>query len=54
MWGDQQTAQFNYDLGHAGLGILTSTGYGDGGYPVYATFNEDGRVAKIEVEFINE
>ena len=49
----KQTAQFNYDLGHAGLGIVTSTGYGDGGYPVYATFNDYGRVTKIEVEFIS-
>jgi hypothetical protein len=52
--GKKQTAQFNYDLGHAGLGVATSTGYGDGCYPVYATFNDEGRVAKIEVEFINE
>ena len=49
---EKQTAQFNYDLGHAGLGVATSTGFGDGCYPVYATFDKDGRVAKIEIEFI--
>ena len=49
---DKQTAQLNYDLGHAGLGVVTTAGYGDGEYPVYATFNEEGRVAKIEIEFI--
>jgi hypothetical protein len=52
MYKDKQTAQFNYDLGHEGLGVVTTTGYGDGGYPVYATFNEEGRVTKIEIEFI--
>ncbi len=46
--------QFNYDLGHPGLGVVVSTGYGDGVYPVYAEFNEDGRVAKVCVEFIGQ
>jgi hypothetical protein len=43
--------QFNFNMGHAGLGVCVSTGYGDGTYPVFATFNEDGRVVKVEVEF---
>ena len=46
--------QFNYDLGHAGLGIVVSTGYGDGVYPVYAEFNDEGRIAKVCVEFIGQ
>jgi hypothetical protein len=46
--------QFNYDPGHAGLGVVVSTGYGDGVYPVYAEFNEDGRVARVWVEFIGQ
>ena len=46
--------QFNYDLGHAGLGVVVSTGYGDGVYPVYAEFNDEGRVAKVWVEFIGQ
>jgi len=45
--------QFNYDLGHPGLGVVVSTGYGDGTYPVYAEFNDDGRVAKVWIEFID-
>jgi hypothetical protein len=44
--------QFNYDLGHAGLGVVVSTGYGDGIYPVFAEFNEDGRIAGVWIEFI--
>jgi len=27
-------------------------GYGDGTYPVFAEFNEHGRIAKVWVEFI--
>jgi hypothetical protein len=44
--------QFHYDLGHAGLGVVVSTGYGDGVYPVYAEFNEEGRIARVWVEFL--
>jgi len=44
--------QFHYDLGHPGLGVVVSTGYGDGVYPVYAEFNDEGRIAKLWVEFI--
>jgi hypothetical protein len=46
--------QFCYDLGHAGLGIVVSTGYGDGIYPVYIEFNDEGRIAKVSVEFIDQ
>ena len=41
------------ELGN-GRAVAFSTGYGDGLYPVYAELNEDGRVAKIIVEFISE
>ena len=44
--------QLNYDLGHPGLGVVVSTGYGDGVYPVFAEFNDEGRVARVCVEFI--
>lgn len=46
--------QMNYDMGHAGLGVVVSTGYGDGVYPVYAEFNDEGRVAKVWVDFLGE
>jgi hypothetical protein len=44
--------QFCYDLGHAGLGVVVSTGYGDGVCPVYAQLNDEGRIARVRVEFI--
>jgi hypothetical protein len=46
--------QFIYDLGHAGLGMVVSTGYGDGVYPVYAEFNSEGRIARVSVVFIGQ
>lgn len=47
-------AQFNYDMGHAGLGVVVSTGYGDGSYPVYVRRNSEGRIAEVRVVFIEE
>jgi hypothetical protein len=42
--------------GELGMGnaVVFTTGYGDGLYPVYAEFNEDGRVAKIVIDFVGE
>ena len=37
-----------------GNGVVFSTGYGDGAYPVYAEFNDEGRVARVVIEFIGE
>jgi len=44
------TQQYNYNLGHPGLGVLVSTGWGDGVYPVFAEI-EDGRVKRVTVDF---
>ena len=42
---------FNFQLGHAGLGIAVSTGYGDGVYPVSVRKNAEGRVMAVMVNF---
>ena len=48
------TLSNNYgELGMA-TAVVFSTGYGDGLYPVYAEMNEDGRVARIVIEFIGD
>jgi hypothetical protein len=39
---------------NAGSAVVFSTGYGDGVYPVYAELDEDGRVARIVIEFITD
>jgi len=52
--GDSQTTQFNFKQGFAGLGVAVSTGWGDGMYPVYVEYSDEGRIAKVEVVFIEE
>jgi len=50
--------QFNYDLGHAGLGFCVTSGLGDGLYDVEAQIDEVGgwgkRVKAIRVVFIGD
>jgi len=38
----------------SGKAVVFSSGYGDGLYPVWAQFNNDGRIAKIVIEFIGD
>lgn len=33
----------------SGAGVVFSSGYGDGSYPVFATYNDEGRIIKVEV-----
>ena len=32
-----------------GFGVAFSSGYGDGEYPVFATYNKEGRIVKVEI-----
>jgi hypothetical protein len=41
------------ELGRAAA-VAVSSGYGDGVYPVYATYNHEGRISKLEVVFVAE
>ena len=36
---------------HQGIGVVTSSGYGDGKYPVFVDVNEDGRVVELRIAF---
>jgi hypothetical protein len=48
------TLKSNYgELGN-GLAVVSSTGYGDGQYPVYVKLNEDNRVSMIVIDFEGE
>jgi hypothetical protein len=38
----------------SGLAVAFSTGYGDGLYPVWAKFDETGRIEKIVIEFVGD
>lgn len=46
--------QFNYDLDHAGLGVLVSSYGGDGVYPVIAELDSEGRVERVTIDFMKE
>lgn len=50
----QEAVQFNYDMGHAGLGVCMGSGYGDGSYPVYVKRNKEGRITEAKIVFISE
>lgn len=52
--GHEGVVQWQYRLGHDGLGVSVQTGYGDGTYPVYVRYNEEGRVAEVKVVFIGD
>jgi hypothetical protein len=49
-----QAGQLNFGAGHAGAGVVASSGYGDGTYPVFAEYNDEGRVARLTVEFLGD
>jgi hypothetical protein len=55
---DEQAGALRFAMGHEGAGVVTSAGFGDGSYPVYATFSDEGewgtRVKSIRVEFIED
>lgn len=52
---DKNNGQLNYQMGHAGVGVVTSSGYGDGMYPVVADIDDrTGRVKSITVVFIED
>lgn len=58
---EKRFAQLFYKLGHAGVGVVFRSGWGDGVYPVYAKvkdFGKEGlggkRVTEIKIVMIDE
>lgn len=47
------TTQINHPLGHPGAAVVMHSGYGDGSYPVYVRYNDEGRVAEATIVFID-
>lgn len=45
--------QLMFAMGHAGAGVCVSSGWGDGLYPVFADYSEDGRIASVTIQFIS-
>ena len=48
---DEGHGQLNYKMGHPGAGVAFSTAFGDGYYPVYAKYTDDGTLKSVEVVF---
>ena len=46
--------QLNFKLGHPGAGVAFSTAFGDGYYPVYANYDEEGTLRSVEVIFVDD
>lgn len=44
-------ASFKHDMGHEGMGVMVSTFYGDGTYPVYVEYGEGGRPRRVLIDF---
>ena len=57
LYGDNMKDGFSEPLGN-GVGVAVSSGYGDGEYPVFAEFSDEGdwgiRVKSITIEFIED
>lgn len=49
---DGMNTSFSHDSGHEGLGVVVSTGFGDGVYPVYVEKDKYGRVMEVRVSFV--
>lgn len=50
--GEQGFGQLNFKMGHEGVGVVSSSGFGDGFYPVYADIDEkEGRVKSLTIKF---
>jgi hypothetical protein len=50
---EDSCGSMKFALGHEGAGVVVSTGYGDGLYPVFVTYNDEGRIASVHIVFID-
>lgn len=41
-------------ISYGGGGVIVSSGHGDGVYPVYAHYDEDGCITKVEIVFMQD
>lgn len=52
---EESAGPLMYEKGHEGKAVVSSTGIGDGYYPVYATYDDLGdwgeRITKLEIDF---
>jgi len=48
---DDRGGQLLYQLGHEGAGVAFRTRYGDGCYPVFAEYDDEGRTLRVTIDF---
>lgn len=51
LWPAWQPPNLGGEIPRGGGGVLVNTG-GDGAFPVYATYDEDGMITKVEIVFV--
>jgi len=51
---DNGHGELSFKLGHPGAGVAFRTAFGDGMYPVYAHYLDDGTLQSVEVRFQDE
>lgn len=54
LYTKEMAGELNYHLGHPGAGVVFSSGYGDGSYPVYVKRDDSGLIAEMRVVMISE
>ena len=47
----KRAGQLNYKMGHEGVGVAFSTAFGDGFYPVFQNFDDQGELISVQVVF---
>jgi hypothetical protein len=47
----KRAGQLNYKHGHEGVGVAFSTAFGDGFYPVFQNYDDQGELISVEVVF---
>lgn len=47
----KRAGQLKYEMGHEGVGVAFSTAFGDGFYPVFQNFDDQGELISVEVVF---
>jgi hypothetical protein len=52
--GSKHSGSMVFQLGHEGAGVVFSSGYGDGFYPVYAEYNKENRIMRVTIEMGSE
>ena len=51
---EQQSGQLKYKHGHDGVGVAFATTIGDGYFPVFAKYDEDGKLLSVTIKILED